>query len=202
MGQSVREGKNDDAVPLELGEVLPHFSAEQTVPSYASCGSYVVRLRVYAHRAPSEQEVVQTSLPEPGCSHPIIAHSSTAAMCWRRLIDRWQQWYFVASSLGFQYFSHGASAVSIAQRLQSAIRSTLNAAMLPQQQESSSMHRLHPVASLPLDDSAAKGWVDSDAIDERKTRIRTIAHGTVINALGDGCVSCACCCQPCCRIHR
>ena len=197
MGQSVREGKKDDAVALELGEVLPHFSAEQTVPSYASCGSYVVRLRVYAHRAASKQEAVQTSLPEPSCSRRMIAHSNTAAMCCWRLIDRWQQCYFVAGSLGFQYFSYRASAVSIAQGLQCAIRSTLNAAMLPQQQESSSMHRLQAVASpLPLGDSAAKGWVDSDAIDECTTRIRTIAQGTVINALGDGCVSCACCCQP------
>jgi hypothetical protein len=83
-------------------------------------------------------------------------------MCWWRLIDRWQQCYFVAGSLGFQYFSHSASAVSIAQRLQSAIQSTLNAAMLPQQQERSSMHRLQAVASpLPLGDSAAKGWVEA-----------------------------------------
>jgi hypothetical protein len=58
MGQSVHEGKNDDAVARELGEVLPHFSAEQTVPSYASCGSYMVPLREYAHKAASKQEAV------------------------------------------------------------------------------------------------------------------------------------------------
>jgi hypothetical protein len=92
----------------------------------------------------------------------MIALSNTAAMSCQRFIDRLQQCYFLAGSLVSQYSNHGESAVSIAQRLQSAIQSTLNAAMLPQQQERSSMHRLQAVASpLPLGDSAAKGWVEA-----------------------------------------